>query len=868
MQSGALKIIKVKSPSEKAKILAEFNPRTSTWVVPDLVSRSAIQKTILDKYGFIEANACMRVSDLWQHLLFSVRPDVRVISPALAKSLIREWMSESEYDFAKTPGASETVVQYLTELVPVLSHPESQNLMLPWFQENQGAFVRWGLWFLEANRLWKRFSAEKLIARNWICGFLVNEAGFEANFPRTMTFDLGVDVLAPELELMNSLSRFQEVVRLVPEPDWGPELSQTQNWKGENIDFRRFSSSLGEIKDAVSCVRDWVDSGVPFEKIAVLAPNRKRIWSTFAEFLNHEGIPGRETEPDPMSAHGRVAQLMSRLELKIGQVTSDKLELDLFHAEEAKKVLTNYSEFNRIFSFLYEAKDLRRHKGVASTYEVETSQSKFFARDFLQQVLQLWEDSWPQELLERLFSEILKDAPPDLMLEKQNWIRYLSELTRNIDLPEEAKSLNGIYIENYFSAEHLPVSHVYFLNVTDSQFRQVRRTSILDEDLKSLSRALGFSLVVNDSHIPEYTAKWVLSKNFSKTILSYADSDFSGQPEAPAFFWLQGSIANQFDPKKVSEPGKTVWDSLQESITPKNRTEVLREFDGPIFLSATALANYNKCPFIFYAENLLRLEVTEGVDFDLGYRDLGQLLHYVMEKVIISNEGFEISNDKISNFVDEWARVNSFPIPDKNLWQEQKRRLYPYVHKFLETERNWRQKFPQTKTVGVELKISSEIPTPAGPIKLSGKIDRVDTDGNGKFSVIDYKRSGASISALDTWFRDKIYQPLFYTLALESGWTSLGKNHVSSGQFYFLKNGDRSRAYYVIEDAGSLYDVEDSKKNKVSLDEKRELVSEMLAVITSTAEGIRKGNFLPQPSDEKICEKCTWRYACRAKHLT
>ncbi|OQW47278.1 MAG: hypothetical protein A4S09_15910 [Proteobacteria bacterium SG_bin7] len=867
MQSVALKIIKVKSPSEKAKILAEFNPGTSTWVVSDLVSRSAIQKNILDKFGFVEASACMRVSDLWQHLLFSVRPDIRVVSPALAKALIRNWLTESEYDFAKTPGASETIIHYLTELVPLLSHPESQNVMLPWFEENQGAFVRWGLWFREATRLWKRFSQEKLIARNWICGFLVNEPGFEKNFSRALIFDLGVDVLAPELELMNGLSRFQEVVRLVPDPDWGPELAQTQNWKGERIEYRRFSSPLGEIKDAVNCIRGWIDDGVPFEKIAVLAPNRKRIWSTFAEFLKHEGIPVREVEPDPMSAHGHVAQLMSRLELKNGKVTTDKLELDLFHAEEAKKIFTNYNEFSRIFSFLYESKDLYRHSEVAHAYEARVSETALSAKDFLKQISNLWEDEWPSELIERLFSEILKDVPTDLILDKQNWISYLGELTRSIDLPEQAKSQEGIYLENYFSAEHLSVSHVYFLNVTDSQFRKARRTSILDEDLKSLSRTLGFSLVVNDPNIPEYTAKWILSKDFSRNILSYADSDFSGQPEAPSFFWLQGAIANNFDPKKITEPGKTVWDSLQESMTLTNGLDIEKNFDGAIHLSATALSNYNRCPFIFYAENLLRLEVPEGVDFDLGYRDLGQLLHFIMEKIILDKKGLAASKEEISCLVDEWAKENRFPIPDENLWREQKRKFFPYVQKFLETERYWRQRFPLTKTVGVELKISAEIPSSIGPIKLSGKIDRVDTDGNGNFAVIDYKRSGASISTLDSWSQDKVYQPLFYTLALESGWTALGKKHVSTGQFYFLKDGDRSRAYYVVEDAGTLYDVEDSKKNKISLEEKKNLVNEMLSVINTTAEGIRKGKFLPQPSDEKTCEKCTWRYSCRAKHL-
>lgn len=870
MQSVALKIIKVKSPEEKAKILAEFNPENSTWVVPDLVSRSAIQKRFLDECGFAEANACVRVSDLWQHLLFSVRSDVRVISPALAKALIREWLTESEFDWAKTPGASETVVQYLTELIPLLSHPDSQNLMPKWFQDNQGAFVRWGLWYLESMRLWKKFSTEKLIARNWISGVLVNEPGFEKSWSRPIVFDLGVEVLAPEMELIKALGRFQDVTLILPSPEWGPELSQTQNWLGSGIDYRRFASGLAEIKDAVATVRWWTDAGVEFEKIAVLAPNRKRIWSTLAEFLKHEGVPVRETESDPMSAHGRVAQLLARLELGNSKLTSDKLEMDLFHSATARKIILNYNDFSRIFSYVYDQNDVRRHSGIAKSYESKAADEKKNANGFLKDVSALWDENWNSEPIEKIFGEVLKDVPGNIQLEKNNWIGYLGDLTRTIDLPEEKSAQEGIYIENYISAEHLPVSHIYFLNATDAEFRKSRRTSILDEDLKSLSRSLGFNLVVNDPNAPEYNAKWILSKNHLKSVLSYSDTDFSGRAEAPAFFWLQGNIGNGFNPKRVFEPGKTVWDQIQESAC-KNKiaetSERLNEFRGDFNLSATAMANYNKCPFIFFAENILRLNIPEPVDFDLGYRDLGSLLHYILENVVENNLGFELSNEKISKCIDQWTEENKFPVIDRNIWQEQKRKFYPFVQKFLETERTWRNKFPLTKTVGTELEFSTEIPTSTAPIKMRGRIDRVDTDGQGHFAVIDYKRSSSSLTSYGSWLKNKIYQPLLYTMALENGWTSLGKNHVSSGQFFVLKDGDRSKSYFVTEDAGTLYGVDDKARNKISLAEKIEMLEGMQEVIKSTAENIRLGKLLPNPSEEKLCNDCSWRYACRAKHL-
>lgn len=898
-----MEIISLSSPDAKASILEDFDPHMSTWIVPDLVSRTAIQNRLLQKHNLLPSESCLRISDLWRHLLFATRPDIQIISPALTKALTREWLNESEFDWAKTPGASETLVQYMGELMPLLSHPDSQNLMPQWFQENPSAFVRWGLWYLESVRLWKKFESEKMISRQWISGILVNEPGFEKFWQRPLIFDLGVEIMAPEIELMRSLGRFCPVKVLVPAPTWSteyPTLSRLSNklngtvesvkvatlpenrWKAENLEFRRFASSLGEIKDAVSTVREWFDAGTPLEKIAILAPNRKRIWSALKETLKHEGLLVQDSETDPLSAHGRMGQLLARLQTQLGQISTSSLEIDLFHSLQAEKTLMNYDEFNRLFDSIYGPEDLERHSELSQSLKSESASLFWNSSDFMKEIVMHWDSQWATEPLMRLLAEIAKDSAGDLQLAPSNWVNYLAEVMGTLDLPGEKQNRQGLFIENYYSAEHLAVSHVYFLNATDAEFRKSRRTSILEEDLKSLSRVLGFSLVISDPSATEYAAKWLLSKSYEKCVLTYADSDFSGREDAPAFFWLQGCVARGIDHKKIATAGVTVWDQIQEDLAKNPEVRplgnllkqefqgapaLLSEYTGPVRLSATAMANYNKCPYLFYVQNLLRLDSSDVVDFDLGYKDLGHLLHFIMEKLLTLPNGFDISNSEIEALIDSWAKENKFPVVDAGIWKMQKVRLFPYVQKFLEVEKEWRQKFPKTKTVAAEVDFRGSVSTSVGEVQITGRIDRVDADDAENFAVIDYKRASSNLTAPKSWLKNQLYQPLIYTMALENGWTNLGRKNVSTGQYYVLRDGDRSKSYYLSDQVQGLYDCENQQRNKISSDEKVKLLKEMEQVITTTAEGVRSGKFLPKPVDEEDCLSCRWRNSCRARHL-
>ena len=64
-----LEFVQYQNYQEKFNTLKNnFDPSRSTWIVPDLKSKSEIQKVLLEKYGFLEEDSVLRASELWGKL--------------------------------------------------------------------------------------------------------------------------------------------------------------------------------------------------------------------------------------------------------------------------------------------------------------------------------------------------------------------------------------------------------------------------------------------------------------------------------------------------------------------------------------------------------------------------------------------------------------------------------------------------------------------------------------------------------------------------------------------------------------------------------------------------------------------------------
>lgn len=914
-----LKLRHLSSLEEKIEILRAFDPTKQTWVVPDLVSKQSLQQRLLVDRKFIADTACLRASDLWRKILFLTRPEVQVISKNLAKNLIQEWLSTSEFEWAKKSGSADMMMNYLSDLMPALNHPDGQGLMSDWFQQNQSAMVRWGLWYLEAQRVWSLFLEKKIICKDWISGYLVNESLPAEMFKHSIVFDLGYQILPSEVELIKNISRYQDVLVLIPNPSWSEEYDKLKSLysplavdegkiEAKVIDgirpkFKVFPSFLGEVKDAVAQVRKWLDSGVEAKKIAILATNKKIYSTCINEFLKQEGIPLRESRADSLVSNGYIAQWLARLNNYILQSDSGSLELDMFYGDKSLMQPIGYDEFRALYSNLYDKKDLARNKEVAKKYKSDiSSESRLSRDDFISQVVKFWDFNWQHEYLEGVLHKFFQETPAWTNFSVFMWLKYLTEISISVEAEKFARNEEGVLVESILNSEYLDVTHVYILGVCSSLSKSTQRSAIGDADTQSLSRVTGLNLSSTAQDSIEFQIRWVSDAPHVDAIISYGRTNFSGSSEAPIPFWVQSRLLQNQDIKINDLAGVTRWDELQ-TIADSNRDSFIegtrlydaeklfsriqvdlgesqqnyQTFGGEFKLSPSSIGNYKQCPFVYWMANLLQLSTEDAIDLDPSFKDISNLLHGALDE--FGKNGFPstLTDSEIDKIIDDQVVKQKLSIADFELWHQQKKSIRQYFRIFLATESEWRKKFPQTQTIGSEVKfeafvdlvkkVISREKSPEG-ILLSGRIDRVDTDGEGNAVVIDYKRSAAGLSSYNSWLENHLFQPLIYSLAIENGFTKLGRLNVVSGQYYSLKDGDRSKAFYIKEGAGTLFDLSSAARNKISIKDKEELLKKMSDLVFDVVENIKAGKFYPSPANpDKDCVECRWRNQCRSPHL-
>jgi hypothetical protein len=234
--SPGLRIIHTSKPRQHRQIFEKFNAEAQTWVVSDLRTKTGLQQRWLSDHPFLPGDGVLRASEFWKKLLIRVSPNLSVISNDLALILISSWLDEIslEMNVQRNEEAPEkisaigisrelqakTVFSYLSQLIPVFSHPQHIEAMNEWFDLRPAAQERWQNWYELSSRIWDRFLSHGQIAAPWISGVICNQQLNSAFWNRPLVIDLGVELTSVEAEILNEISKYQSVTVLMPNPAW------------------------------------------------------------------------------------------------------------------------------------------------------------------------------------------------------------------------------------------------------------------------------------------------------------------------------------------------------------------------------------------------------------------------------------------------------------------------------------------------------------------------------------------------------------------------------------------------------------------------------------------------------------------------
>lgn len=892
-----------------------------TWLVADLNTKFEIQKLILNKNKWLPEDAVLRASDFWKKILSVNDVDLNIISPSLARSLLLEWLREQKIPWAN-PNTSATVLEkYIKAFLPIFISEQDIQLTQDWLKKNGSSVMRWGAWFELSRKAWAELFLGKAITDSWIPAYL-NHRSDQLFWKREIWFDVGSDFNGSEIHLLKELSRENKIRVFCPKLSWQKQYSKSL-WtysllmdvpssskskveetppSPRGLTLKRFSTQVAEVKFVTALVRKWIEDKVPLEKIGVFSANVEEYWPVLYSYFKVEGIPVNKSHVAPAHSFPEISKWLSRLRLEVNRTEASDLEIQFYDKDAAPSV--RYEKFKSLFSNLYEEKDIKRIPEITRSIKFTFSEDSLLTREhFIDWSLKFWSVDSPLQQLEPLMSKLLSECKLNTAMTLAAWVSYLDGLATLENNVEEINE-EGVDFINFDAALSKEKTHRVMLGLSEKQLKSNNPLTLTISDVLNLNRDLGFYLDLPESDRLSFLANWITSQPAEVTALTVADSDFLGEPLAPALIWLK-QLADRSEEEKsdISKlNGSTRWDEIHKfnhyNIIEKtsSKEEAFLDLEGQILkdldmkanecylpskgvsLSASQLEKYAKCAFVFSAEKVFGLKDTPDVDLDMDRMAGGSLVHRLFELLTMPPTNLNKSDSEIREAIDQCRELDRVKFLDDNLWVYYKSKYFSLAKKFLEFEKSWKEQHPENQIHGCEVKVKGYWNTKkegldkeSGELSFSGKIDRVDMGSGGAVAVIDYKNSKTkTVNNYKKWLEKDIYQLALYAMAVEDGLIDLSSDQklkVVGAFYYVVKNWTRHTGFGQAEEGKSLFTLPKRAGSSISDNEKGELLRSLRAKINEQIKKIIAGEFTPKPKNTDDCKTCHWRSLCRAPHL-
>ncbi len=320
--------------------------------------------------------------------------------------------------------------------------------------------------------------------------------------------------------------------------------------------------------------------------------------------------------------------------------------------------------------------------------------------------------------------------------------------------------------------------------------------------------------------------------------------------------------------------------------------ETLAAFRDRVY-SVTQLESYGKCPFQFFADKVLRLNVAEELEEGLTPMERGGLLHEILFEFYTERRNRHLppmtqtTDDEFREAVEQLTKIAQRNIEEIKVsdvfWDVEKEIILGTANRkgvlqeFLEEERRrpveavpayFEVAFgsPVEAKGRIDQMITSVEPVKAGNVRLRGKVDRVDV-GKDFFAIIDYK-SGATIAGRREIGLGVSLQLPLYLYAVEQILADHQKKHLTAaaGSYYILKSPVAEKLVIGNGEYDGKAFKKVSRKGQLLKDEAelKSIIAQAIAFVNEYVDTIAKGDFPVQPKlAGKVCAYCDFKTVCR-----
>lgn len=319
--------------------------------------------------------------------------------------------------------------------------------------------------------------------------------------------------------------------------------------------------------------------------------------------------------------------------------------------------------------------------------------------------------------------------------------------------------------------------------------------------------------------------------------------------------------------ERIREQGDSVYKGVFEDV---QLQRAINEAVGGFF-SASHLETYAQCPYRFLLSYVWKQQQYEELTETVEPAVEGSLLHDVLARFMAGHLHEKLTkypptelisqlDDIMTSVCDEYITGKKIAVTD--FWPSQRRKLNLLLRRWLQRELVYQKKWEPFVPVKIEWDFGRNGSAPlvlevnGGKIYLNGRIDRIDSDGNGIF-VTDYKRSQTpSGSELTEGLDLQIPVYLMALAALEP------QSKVLGGGYYSLKEAKR-KGGFAMQTLGKTPFTTNNKPFSDAEDQWLAFADFCRTTVRGYINTLQQGNFPPAP--RKNCpEYCPGKDICRA----
>lgn len=433
------------------------------------------------------------------------------------------------------------------------------------------------------------------------------------------------------------------------------------------------------------------------------------------------------------------------------------------------------------------------------------------------------------------------------------YFKFFKTFIQGANYPFPGTPLKGLQVLGFLETRCLRFKRVYFLDANADILPSSRKEdTILSHFVRE---GLGLSTYKTRERLSRYYFTALLA-GAAEAHIFYKDS--AAKERSPFVEKLVWDLQREKKEPDETDVHLRIDFSQSEPAAAAKTSALIAALKAGAF-SPSALDTYLTCGLRFYYHYGLRLSEKDELSDEIEQRDIGNIVHEVLENFFKARTGkpLSITEKDYGRIIEEAGKVFDARLKGHNAGFEYliKRQVERRLRDILDYHRD---KLPGITILDCEPKLAAELPTKHGPIRLKGRADRVDSRG-GIIHILDYK-TGASAS-VPNWQK--------FDLGLREDWPATLKS--TQLPFYILaylagnkgaevRNMDASLMLLGAENISeeTLY-----KERYKKVPDKAAIFGNYKAAITALIEEILDKDlpFSPPP-DEKPCAACSFKNLC------